>query len=204
MIGRREFVDTTGCACPFGDTGVDRRSRKTRAQLTSALVRLVQERGWEEISVHDICTVADVARSTFYLHFEGKPALLDFAFRHLGDELRNAPRDRELDRDGKFGALPAILRMMGADDHAALFRGNGKSHSILLMRDRVRRVIETLMDEELRASTRYNSLSALDLAFIASGVFGVIEALHQGRVSGTVADILDAIDSIIARTLRLS
>lgn len=54
----------------------DRRKRKTRQQLRSALLSLLKEKRYEEISVQDIIERADVARSTFYIHYVDKDDLL--------------------------------------------------------------------------------------------------------------------------------
>ena len=54
----------------------DRRPRKTRQLLRSALLALLQEKRYAEISVQDIIERADVARSTFYVHYVDKDDLL--------------------------------------------------------------------------------------------------------------------------------
>ncbi|MFL6620509.1 MAG: TetR/AcrR family transcriptional regulator [Povalibacter sp.] len=50
----------------------DPRSLRTRDALAGALIALMQERGYNEISVQDICERAAVGRSTFYAHFADK------------------------------------------------------------------------------------------------------------------------------------
>lgn len=69
----------------------DRRTRKTRGQLRSALLALLKEKRYEDISVQDIIERADVARSTFYGHYMDKDDLLTgqqgiFA-EHLGQQV---------------------------------------------------------------------------------------------------------------------
>src|SRR5215510_9257187 len=54
----------------------DRRTRKTRQLLRSTLLALLKEKHYEDISVQDIIERADVARSTFYMHFVDKDDLL--------------------------------------------------------------------------------------------------------------------------------
>jgi AcrR family transcriptional regulator len=55
---------------------VDRRTERTRAALLSAFVELVLSRGYDAVRVADIIRRANVGRSTFYLHYAGKDALL--------------------------------------------------------------------------------------------------------------------------------
>ena len=54
------------------------RSRVTRRILWEALFSLLEEKYFAEITIQDICTRADVNRSTFYHHFDSKFDLLDY------------------------------------------------------------------------------------------------------------------------------
>ena len=49
---------------------VDRRVRKTRAQLRAGLARLMQKKNIREITVTELVDEVDINRSTFYLHYE--------------------------------------------------------------------------------------------------------------------------------------
>jgi len=55
---------------------VDRRTQRTRHQLGRALVGLVEEKRFDDITVQDVIGRADVGRSTFYTHFRDKEDLL--------------------------------------------------------------------------------------------------------------------------------
>ena len=55
---------------------LDRRKRRTRALLAEALIQLIMERGFENISITDIAETADLNRATFYLHYKNKEELL--------------------------------------------------------------------------------------------------------------------------------
>ena len=54
----------------------DRRTRRTRQLLRDAFVALLKEKRYEDVSVQDIIELADVARSTFYVHYVDKEDLL--------------------------------------------------------------------------------------------------------------------------------
>ena len=57
------------------DKTIDRRSSRTRRQLSSALVDLVKEKRFDDITVQNVIERADVGRSTFYSHFRDKEDL---------------------------------------------------------------------------------------------------------------------------------
>lgn len=69
-------------------TAIDRRVARTRATLHHALLRLIVERGYEAISVQDICEAADIGRSTFYAHYTGKDDLKRSGLDHLKAALK--------------------------------------------------------------------------------------------------------------------
>jgi AcrR family transcriptional regulator len=55
---------------------VDARVRRTRARLGDALVALIQEKPFNDVTVQEVLDRALVGRSTFYLHFRDKNDLL--------------------------------------------------------------------------------------------------------------------------------
>ncbi len=48
---------------------IDRRVRKTRAQLRQGLAELLKEKSLKEITVKELVEKVDINRSTFYLHY---------------------------------------------------------------------------------------------------------------------------------------
>lgn len=76
---------------------VDRRIQRTRALLRDALMRLVERKGYDEITIQDITDEANVARTTFYLHFKDKDELLFNTMRDLYDELFISAQPMALD-----------------------------------------------------------------------------------------------------------
>jgi AcrR family transcriptional regulator len=60
-------------------TEPSRRARKrerTRDEIYSSAMNLFLRRGFEAVTIEEICDAADVARATFFLHFPAKEALL--------------------------------------------------------------------------------------------------------------------------------
>lgn len=65
----------------------DRRSKRTQITLMDALATLLAERHYDEISVQDIITKANIGRSTFYAHFPTKDNLLETCFERALNHL---------------------------------------------------------------------------------------------------------------------
>src|SRR5579859_2428312 len=66
---------------------IDRRIQRTHELLRDALMALIEERGYEPISIQDITDRANVSRTTFYLHFRDKDDLLFTTMEELYDNL---------------------------------------------------------------------------------------------------------------------
>jgi AcrR family transcriptional regulator len=123
---------------------IDRRVLRTRRTLRDALITLILERGWEKVSVQDVCDRADVGRSTFYVHFVDKEDLLVGSL----DDLRKALRA------GQAGASSRPLGFTrGLIDHAheqqRLFRAIIGKRSGLQVHKRFRELVTALVREDL-------------------------------------------------------
>jgi AcrR family transcriptional regulator len=74
-----EFRDTKGSTVPnylpIPGESDDARAVRTRGEIATALIELMHEKGFDDISVQEICERAGVGRSTFYAHFQDKDEL---------------------------------------------------------------------------------------------------------------------------------
>jgi AcrR family transcriptional regulator len=66
----------------------DRRKPRTRRLLRDALLDLVLEKGYDQVTVQDIADRANLGRATFYLHFVDKEDLLMSSLREIFDDLK--------------------------------------------------------------------------------------------------------------------
>lgn len=67
-------------------------STKFQKSIMEAAIKLFKEKGYEAVSVNEICKAANIARSTFYLNFAGKKDIIDMILN-----------DVRHDRDDFFG-----------------------------------------------------------------------------------------------------
>ena len=61
--------------------GTDKRVARTYNNLFTALLKLLSEKSFDDITVTDLCEKADIHRATFYKHFTGKHDFLIASFR---------------------------------------------------------------------------------------------------------------------------
>jgi AcrR family transcriptional regulator len=132
-----------------GASSNDRRVQRTRRLLRDALIALITERGWDKVSVQDVCERADVGRSTFYTHFADKEELLLGGF----DDLRKVLRAQRSSSGRATGEPLAFVRGLieHAGEHATLFRaiiGKRAGHAV---EKRFRQTVLALVKEDLAA-----------------------------------------------------
>jgi AcrR family transcriptional regulator len=126
---------------------IDRRVARTRALLHRAHLALILEKGYEAITVEDICATADVGRSTFYAHYPNKEAL------HRGglEQLRQELIGRRPQQDA--GPLAFSLPMFEhAREHLDLYRAIAGGRAGVMAMEEIRQILSDTMRAELPAS----------------------------------------------------
>lgn len=135
---------------------VDRRSLRTRTALRDALLELIAERGWDDIAVQDVCERANIGRSTFYLHYPNKDALLKGGLDGLQSELQRQTRASD-NASQNTEALKDFHFALGLIEHAyeqrRVFRGMIGRRSGYVVQQRFREMVIRLIMYELPAST---------------------------------------------------
>ena len=173
----------------------DRRVQRTRQVLRAALFSLIQEKGFETLSVQDIIDRANVGRATFYAHFENKEDLLLAGF----DELRASLRERQstaLSRgrsveERVLAFSPGIFAH--ANEHRGLFRAMvGKESGAVIQQvlhkmlaDLVRADVKAVAASDGGASAPADALVQL----VAGCLFGLLMWWLDDRVRMTVGEV---------------
>lgn len=68
----------------------DRRVMRTKKMIRNALSELIEQKGYDNISITDIATKADINRGTFYLHYIDKYDLLEKIENEVIQELKDS------------------------------------------------------------------------------------------------------------------
>lgn len=70
------------------DKKIDFRVQRTYTTLQNALLDLLSEKKFEDITVGELCEKAMIRRATFYKHFGDKYELFSFSIRELQEEFK--------------------------------------------------------------------------------------------------------------------
>lgn len=122
---------------------IDRRILRTRRTLRDALIALIQERGFDRITVQDVCDRADVGRSTFYTHFADKEELLSGSFEDLKAALQAAAATR----GRALGFVAGLIEH--ADEQRKVFRAVVGRRSSHVVQQRFLRLLRELVEDDL-------------------------------------------------------
>jgi AcrR family transcriptional regulator len=109
----------TSQLAPIPPSRRERKKERTRQEIYRAAMELFLARGFDAVTIEDICTAADVAKGTFFLHFPTKDALLLEYGKEATLELEELLRSHY---GGATAALQKILASLAerATRHAAI------------------------------------------------------------------------------------
>ena len=173
----------------------DRRVQRTQQLLQTALISLIQEKGFEALSVQNIIDRANVGRATFYAHFDNKEDLLVSRL----DGLRASLQARQ--RQARPQATPTDDRVFAyshdmfvhVNEHRTVFRSMvGKRSGAVIQQlfhkmlvDLVRDDVKALMPQKAGAATPHEGVVQL----IAGGLFGLVLWWVDGPMKLSVEEV---------------
>ena len=161
-------------------TRTDRRVQRTCELLQNALIELINERGYDTVTIQDIVDRANVGRTTFYVHYSSKDELFFSCHKavisksHLGP-LHPRSREEMLSPEAPPVVISAYCRLLGARALLhPIFHGRDGPLILRRIRDRSAQEIET----SLRAA--FGEIdSAVPIEVLANYLAGAQIALVQ-------------------------
>jgi len=155
---------------------VDRRIQRTHQLLRDALMALIEERGYDPITIQDITDKANVSRTTFYLHFKDKDDLLVTTMEELYDEMvekMHVPTPDEIMHKG-IGVLLDPSDFQHVAEHAKFYRMMIGKHGSANFVMRVEAYLARVSLEKILKPLAERGLTPhLPLEVIAHGVAGL-------------------------------
>ncbi|MDE1172510.1 MAG: TetR/AcrR family transcriptional regulator [Parvibaculaceae bacterium] len=88
-----------------------RKKERTRHEIYHTAMELFAQRDYDGVTVEDICAGADVAKATFFAHFENKAALIQAFHEELTEEISGALASHKGTAEA---ALEIIIRHLAA------------------------------------------------------------------------------------------
>jgi AcrR family transcriptional regulator len=186
---------------------VDRRIQRTEQQLHDALMTLIQEKGFESLSVQNIIDRANIGRATFYTHFDSKEDLLASGSERLRVSLQERQR----------AALAAGVRddarlfwfshelFAHANEHRTVFRAMVGKRSGAVVQQMMHKMLVDLVRDEVKqmmpAGVPTTAAEAV-AQFIGGGFFGLLYWWVTGRMRMPVDEVDAAFRRLAVPSLK--
>ena len=172
-------LDLTVNSVKLAKHAIDRRIPRTRGMLQHALTSLILKKGYEAITIQDICDEANVGRSTFYAHYSNKDDLKRSGFEHLRKQLVDRQKEAQATpgdiKDRSFGF--SLTMFEHARDHIDLYRAlvGGRGGAVSL--GQIRQILSDLVRNEFAATVGKNSADTIPRELIVQYVVGAYMAV---------------------------
>jgi AcrR family transcriptional regulator len=151
----------------------DRRTQRTREALIHALLDLIQEQHYDQISVQEIVDHANVGRSTFYAHYENKDDLLNSGFEHL---LESLVQWIKLDDEGQLTFDTSML-FRHAHGHYEIYRTLIWGTGFKLLIEDGHAALSEKIEARLRIILPTQKVESLPLPVLSYAIAGTLLAL---------------------------
>ncbi|MGM9988543.1 MAG: TetR/AcrR family transcriptional regulator [Bacillaceae bacterium] len=165
---------------------IDRRINKTRSAIRDALTELMDEIGFDAITVRDLTEKANVNRSTFYLHYRDKYDLLEKCEEEILQKLDEISKNVKKLTPQELNALysgseplPFIVKLI------EYFHENSQFLRVILgpkgdssFQTKIKNILQKNMTENVLSKFNQEQfLLPVDvfMAYIAAAHFGVIQ-----------------------------
>lgn len=162
---------------------IDRRILKSQDAIRNALIDLIEEKGFDAISVSDITARANINRGTFYLHYRDKFDLLEKTEDAILDRFNRILMGSEgISIETYYtekSPVPVIVSLFAyIKEHARMMHALLGVESKLGLQSRIKRTIE----KNLFSLGYFPEKAATELTLPADYLTSYIGAAHMGVV----------------------
>ncbi|MGN1123768.1 MAG: TetR/AcrR family transcriptional regulator [Eubacterium sp.] len=159
------------------DGTLDLRIKRTQRAIKEAFFALVEEKGFEHISVKDITDKAMISRNTFYLHYSDKYDLLNKIcdeltrklFFGVGKQIRKTQRlDISIESAAKIIQMGAVTISEDRDAYRILLASSCGDILMKKTADIIRRALDLIKND-------IEGISEYSIEYIVSGMSGMMK-----------------------------
>jgi AcrR family transcriptional regulator len=179
---------------------VDRRIQRTQDLLGDALISLIVEKGYDEVTIRDVTERANVAYSTFFRHYRDKDELLT---SRLGEEIEELIRRIEAASaaDPHDATVEGALIFQHAQEHSVLYRVLLSSIETVKVRQRIRQVIAAIFSKTCQPIHQKEANIPPDVAanHMAIALLGLIEWWLEHDMPYPVEQMTDIYERLILK-----
>ncbi|WP_285768506.1 TetR/AcrR family transcriptional regulator [Peribacillus sp. SI8-4] len=183
----------------MSDQKTDRRIIRTKRMLRDALTVLMEEKGFERITVSDLTEKADINRGTFYLHYQDKFDLLKKSEEEIIDGLRELKTKIILPTEIESAPLHLVKLFEYIADNARFMKLILGPKGDPGFQVKLKRFMETTFLEKAMKRSNHESLSVPIehlMAYVTSAHLGVIQHWLESGMQQTPQEMASTVMKI--------
>lgn len=170
-----------------------RRVKMTKALLKTSLIELMKTKSIHTISIKEICSGADINRSTFYRHYNTQYELYDEIVNEILTELINAYLTSKENQEDLQDSIAAVLEVTEKNREVCLVILSDKGN-VTMGESFVKAITPVVPDET-------SELSIYVFHFIAAGLANIVWTWLSKPVRSSPKELASLIASMIKRGL---
>ena len=178
--------------------------------MDEALLKLLEKKDFAYITVKEICEIAGVNRSTFYLHYETISDLLSESISYMNEQLLNYMKKdsaifitkiRECSKDELYLVTPEYLipYLNYIKEYKRLFRTATENAAVLDMENTYSRMFRHVFNPILDRYKVPECDRVYIMMFYIRGLMGIITIWLQNDCEDSVEHITDIIQKCVVR-----
>lgn len=177
----------------------DIRFYRTNQLITSAMIRLLKEKNFDQITVKNICEYAGISRSGFYLHYLDKYDLVEKHQRELMNQVNTLLKNTSPTQLTKETLMLHMLNYLKNDGQliALLISDHGSSE----IQAQVKSLLKKNAMENVLSHVNIEMASEIEkeyfVAFISNALFGVLQEWINNGQKETPEYLVHLINKII-------
>lgn len=172
----------------------DRRVRKTKKAIQTVFCEMTKEKNLNEITVKELCTRADINKSTFYLHYHDiydlANSIQEVLVNGVCAIIEEYPYDQIIGKLPELWSKIAEIYFKDENDLGVLM---GRPGMRAMVRELERAVIDTIMNKFVAAGMKENSEEYfhhhLYVTFVINGYLGVLREFNVAEMETTMLEV---------------
>lgn len=183
---------------------MDRRVKKSQKAIESALIELMREKDFEEITINSIAEKADVSRGTIYLNYDDKYQILDKCIDKELNKLVDScvPNENETNN---FNAHTLLLRTLDyIETNSKIFITLLENKGVQTFRDKLLSMVKDRMFSQLNSQLKLTGInkdmnSEIFIQFWSVAIIGIIEWWVKNSMPYTSEEITEHLFYLLSR-----
>ena len=178
-----------------------RNSARTKKMIRSAFVDLIDEKKLiSNISVAELAERADIAKSTFYNHYDDVYAIADEMLRELIGELENIIDEMDADKTNDYRVY--IKRIFAfIRENEEIYTKVSSSPDAIFFIDKIKNIVVMRVFSKLNSPmlSQNKSERYVQISFLANACVDIMVNYFKGDIKMSFDDLENTVMQILAR-----